>query len=315
MDVNLNGKVALVTGVGPNIGGGLALMLGKYGAKVACNDIRPEVAEATVKRLERNGVEAIAVPGDVSDEEQVKAYVQKVVDTWGQIDILINGAGIDGGASVLDFEIERWNRQISVNLTGYFLNTKWVGRQMVEKGIRGSIICLASTAGWQGRANSIGYCSSKGGIIQFVRASAMDLAPYGIRINSFTPTATQVDNPEVIAARGDNTTNQSGGGPGGRGMGVPNMPGQTPRANAGGQDDQPHKTGGSADFASMSPLGELPTPTDYGHVVAWLCSDYARLITGSDYTVDSGALAKYWPYVPPAEKVGPLPLIKMDVTE
>ena len=154
----------------------------------------------------------------------------------------------------------------------------------------------------------MGYCSSKGGIIQFVRAAAMDLAPYGIRINSFTPTATQVDNPEMIAAR---AAAGSGGGP----MAFAGIPGQSPRANAGGQDDQEFRTGGTADFAAMSPLGELPTPTDYGHVVAWLCSDFARLITGSDYAVDSGALAKYWPYVPPADKMGPLPLVKMDVTE
>ena len=306
MEINLNGKVALVTGVGPNIGGGLALMLGKYGAKVACNDIRAEAVHSTVERLQRNGIDAMAVPGDVSDEEQVKAYVQKVVDEWGHIDILINCAGIDGGASVLDFEGDRWTRQIMVNLSGNFFNTKWVGRQMVERGIKGSIICIVSTAGWQGRANSVGYCSSKGGIIQFVRAAAMDLAPYGIRINSFTPTATQVDNPELVAAR---AAAGQGGGP----FGMTGLPGQTPRENAGGQDDQPHRTGGSADFASMVPLGELPTPTDYGHVVAWMCSDYARLITGTDYTVDGGAMAKYWPYMPPAEKAGPLPLIPMDV--
>lgn len=307
MDVNLNGKVALVTGVGPNIGGGLALMLGKYGAKVACNDIREEVAQSAVDRLERNGIEAMAIPGDVSDEAQVRAYIQKVIDAWGHIDILINCAGIDGGASVLEFEVERWTRQITVNMTGNFLNTKWVGRHMVEKGIKGSIVSIVSTAGWQGRANSVGYCSSKGGIIQFVRAAAMDLAPHGIRINSFTPTATQIDNPELVAARA--------GGGAGPGMGFGGIPGQSPRANAGGQPDESFRTGGSADFAAMSPLGELPTPTDYGHVVAWLCSDFARLITGSDYAVDSGALAKYWPYVPPAEKTGPLPLVKMDVTE
>ncbi len=307
MDVNLNGKVALVTGVGPNIGSGLALMLGKYGAKVACNDVRPEVAQATVERLERNGVEALSIPGDVSNEEEVKAYVQRVVDEWGHIDILINCAGIDGGASVLEFEAERWTRQIAVNLSGNFFNTKWVGRHMVEKGIKGSIICIISTAGWQGRANSVGYCSSKGGIIQFVRAAAMDLAPYGIRINSFTPTATQVDNPDILRAR------EAAGvrGP----MGFPPLPGQSPRENAGGQPVEEFRTGGTADFVAMSPLGELPTPTDYGHVVAWMCSDYARLVTGTDWGVDAGALAKYWPYVPPAEKRGPLPLIKMDVSE
>ena len=65
----------------------------------------------------------------------------------------------------------------------------------------------------------------------------------------------------------------------------------------------------------MIPMGEQPTPTDYGHVVAFLCSDYARLITGTDFRVDGGALAKYWPYIPSEDKAGPLPLVKIDVTE
>ena len=72
---------------------------------------------------------------------------------------------------------------------------------MIDRGIKGSIICIVSTAGWQGQADNIGYCTSKGGIIQFARAAAMDLAPYGIRVNSFTPTSTQSDNPELLAER------------------------------------------------------------------------------------------------------------------
>src|SRR4029079_5578845 len=146
MEVNLNDKVAIVTGAGPNIGSGLALMLAKYGAKVACNDIRPEAAEASVKRIERNGGTAMAIPGDVANEEDVKNYTQKVLDTWGHIDILINCAGIDGGSNILEFETERWQRQINVNLTGNFLNTKYVARSMVEGGIKGSIISISSTA-------------------------------------------------------------------------------------------------------------------------------------------------------------------------
>src|SRR5207302_5876619 len=92
MDVSLDGKVALVTGAGPNIGSGIALALSKYGARVACNDLRPEAAEACVRRVERNGGSAMAVPGDVSDEAEVKRYVQATLDAWGRIDILINNA-------------------------------------------------------------------------------------------------------------------------------------------------------------------------------------------------------------------------------
>jgi NAD(P)-dependent dehydrogenase (short-subunit alcohol dehydrogenase family) len=113
----------------------------------------------------------------------------------------------------------------------------------------------------------------------------MDLAPYGIRVNSFTPTFTQADNPELIAER----QRQQSGPPGSRAFTDINPP-------------------------RLIPMGEQPTPTDYGHVVAFLASDYARLITGTDFRVDGGALAKYWPYIPAEEKAGPLPLLKMDVT-
>ncbi len=281
----LEGKVALVTGTGPNIGSGLAMMLAKYGAKVACNDLKPEQAESAANRIKRNGGESISIPGDVTDEAAGQSYVQKVLDTWGKIDILVNSAGILGGKSVLEYDMESFTRQVMTNCGGNFLNTKHVAKSMIDRNIRGSIICIVSTAGWQGQAGNIGYCTSKGGIVQFVRAAAMDLAPHGIRVNSFTPTATQADNPELLAAR---------------------------RASGQGATLAPRPT---VDFGKMIPLGEQPTPTDYGHVVAFLASDNARLITGSDFRVDGGALAKYWPYTPPEDKAGPLPLVKVDVTE
>jgi NAD(P)-dependent dehydrogenase (short-subunit alcohol dehydrogenase family) len=285
VDISLDGKVALVTGTGPNIGSGLALMLAKYGAKVACNDIRPEAADACVSRIERNGGIAMSVPGDVTNEVEVQAYIQKVLGTWGKIDILVNSAAMMSGGGLLERSLRDFNRQVEVGAAGNFLNTKYVAESMIERGIKGSIICIISTAGWQGPAGNIGYATSKGGLIQFTRAAAMDLAPYGIRVNSFTPTFTQADNPELIAER----------------------------------QRQPRPAGSRAfvgiNPARMIPMGEQPTPTDYGHVVAFLASDYARLITGTDFRVDGGALAKYWPYVPSEEAAGPLPLIKMDVTD
>jgi NAD(P)-dependent dehydrogenase (short-subunit alcohol dehydrogenase family) len=274
MDISLEGKVALVTGTGPNIGSGLALALATYGAKVACNDLREENADAAVRRIERNGGTAMAVPGDVADETDVKSYVQKVVDTWGGIDILVNCAGILGGKSVLDYDVEDFNRQLLVNCTGNFLNTKHVAHSMIGHQIKGSIICIASSAAWTGQPNNIGYCTSKGGIVNFVRAAAMDLAPFAIRVNSLTPVATQPDNPELLAA--------------GR---------------------------RSANRGANVPLGEQPTPTDYGHVLAFLASDYARLITGTDFRVDGGAGAKHWRYMPEGGMVGPLPLVSMDTSQ
>lgn len=286
MEVSLEGKVALVTGTGPNIGSGLALMLSKYGAKVACNDMNPDAAAAAVKRIERNGGTAMSIPGDVTDEETVKAYVQHVCNTWGKIDILVNSAAMMSGGGLLERSLKDFNRQVEVGAAGNFLNTKYVAESMIERQVKGSIICIISTAGWQGPAGNIGYATSKGGLIQFARAAAMDLAPYGIRVNSFSPTFTQADNPELIAAR---------------------------RAAAAANPGARAFVG--IDPARMIPMGEQPTPTDYGHVIAFLASDFARLITGTDYRVDGGALAKYWPYVPSEEKAGPLPLIRMDVTE
>jgi len=286
VDISLEGKVALITGTGPNIGSGLALMLAKYGAKVACNDIRAEAAEACVARIERNGGTAKAFPGDVTNEVEVQAYINQVLETWGKIDILVNSAAMMSGGGLLERSLKDFNRQVEVGTAGNFLNTKYVAESMIERGIKGSIICIISTAGWQGPAGNIGYATSKGGLIQFTRAAAMDLAPYGIRVNSFTPTFTQADNPELIAER---QRQQDGRPPGSRAFTDINPP-------------------------RLIPMGEQPTPTDYGHVVAFLASDQARLITGTDFRVDGGALAKYWPYIPSEEKAGPLPLVKLDVT-
>ena len=271
MEISLHDKVALVTGTGPNIGSGLALALAKYGARVACNDVRPDNAAAAVQRIERGGGTAMAVPGDVTSEADVTGYVRKVLDTWGKIDILVNSAGILGGKSVLDYDLESFNRQLLVNCTGNFLNTKYVAKSMIEREIKGSIICVASSAGWTGQPNNIGYCTSKGGIVNFVRGAAMDLAPYGIRINSFTPVATQPDNPELL------------------------------------NDGRVRDRGGA-----RVPLGEQPTPTDYGHMVAFLASDFARLITAADFRIDGGAGAKHWRYMPNEGMAGPLPLVTMD---
>jgi NAD(P)-dependent dehydrogenase (short-subunit alcohol dehydrogenase family) len=116
--------------------------------------------------------------------------VARVRDTYGGVDVLVNNAGILGGESVLDMPLERWTRQLAVNLTGTFLVTKHAGRLMVDQGRGGSIIVIVSTAGHQGQTGNIAYCTSKSGLLNFTRAAAMDLAKHRIRVNSLTPTAT-----------------------------------------------------------------------------------------------------------------------------
>jgi len=306
MEVSLEGKVAIVTGAGPNIGSGIALALAKYGAKVACNDINAEAAEACVRRIERNGATAMTIPGDVTSEEDVKGYVQKVLDTWGRIDILINNAAILGGSGVMDESTEYFTKAVMTAALGNFLNTKHVARSMCERGIRGSIVCISSSHGWTASPGVTSYAFHKGGVNNFVRAAAMDLAAYGIRVNSFTPTAPTPDNPELIAAR--RAAAAATGGPlQRRGGGIGGPPGDEPwRRPVRWQGDRP----------PMVPMGTTGTPTDIGHCIAWLCSDYARLITGCDFVVDGGARAKNFTYMPaPADQLmGPAPLIKLDIT-
>ena len=304
MDVSLEGKVALITGCGPNIGSGVALALSRYGAKVACNDVSSDAIDSCIRRIEENGGEAMAAPGDVTDEKQVKAYVQAVLDRWGHIDILVNNAALLGGRGVLDETATDFERSVRVSSLGYFLNTKHVGRAMAERGIRGSIVCISSSNGWSGSAGVIAYAFNKGGVNNFVRAAAMDLAPYGIRVNSFTPTAPNPDNPELLAA-------------GARGA----LEGTTSKSLKNGLGDEsseeswrrPARWTGTR--PPLVPLGTTGTPTDIGHAVAWLSSDYARLITGTDLVVDGGARAKNFAYFPadPEQIATPIPVVNLDM--
>jgi NAD(P)-dependent dehydrogenase (short-subunit alcohol dehydrogenase family) len=276
LDVSLDGKVALVTGAGPNIGSGIALALARYGAKVACNDLDLETSKAAVRRIARNGGEGLALSGDVSVEADVLANIAAVLDAWGRIDIVVNNAAWLHTNHILDEDLASFNRAITIAVSGNFLFTKHAALAMISRGIKGSIVSILSSNAWQGASGFIAYATHKGGLANFVRAAAMDLAPYGIRVNSFTPTAPRPDNPELLAQ---------------------------------------WRPTGTYDVRGNIPMGEPATPTDIGHCVAWLSSDYARLITGCDFVVDGGARAKYWAYTPDAgAAAGPAPLIPLDIT-
>jgi NAD(P)-dependent dehydrogenase (short-subunit alcohol dehydrogenase family) len=266
--LRLSNKIAIVTGTSPNIGGGIAEALAEEGAAVACVDVAPDNATQCAGAIERRGGRALGIVCDVSDEGQVEAMVARVRDAYGGVDILVNNAGILGGQSVLDMPVERWNRQIAVNLTGTFLCTKHVARLMVEQKRRGSIVVVVSTAGHQGQAGNIAYSTSKSGLLNFTRAAAMDLARHGIRVNSLTPTATDTEE-------------------------------AADRAVAWGRA-RPEPRARGLDFAKMVPMGELPSPRHYGRAVVFLTSDDAEMVTGTDLRVDAGAIAKYWPWIPRA---------------
>jgi len=296
MDVSLDGKVALVTGAGPNIGSGIALALSRYGAKVACNDLVLDAAKAAVRRIERNGGTGLALSGDVSVEDDVLDNIGQVLDAWGRIDIVINNAAWLHTNHILEENLADFNRAISIAVNGNFLYTKHAALSMIERDIKGSIVSILSSNAWQGASGFIAYATHKGGLANF-RAAAMDLAPYGIRVNSFTPTAPRPDNPELLAAwRAEGRTELRP-----RRPDVERPPWWRPT--------------GTYDVRGQIPMGEPSTPTDIGHCIAWLCSDYARLITGCDFVIDGGARAKYWAYEPSGGQAGPVPLIPLDITD
>ncbi len=259
-------KVAIVTGTSPNIGGGIAQGLADEGATVACVDVVADNAQQCAGWIKQRGGEALGITCDVTDEGQVEAMVARVREAYGGVDILVNNAGVLGGLSVLEMPLDRWNRQVAVNLTGTFLCTKHAARHMVEQKRRGSIVVIVSTAGHQGQAGNIGYTTTKGGLLNFTRAAAMDLVKHGIRVNSLTPTAT--DSAESIE-----------------------------RAVAWGRA-RPAERGRVLDFARMLPMDGLPSPRHYASACVFLASDDAEMITGTDLRVDAGAIAKYWPWIP-----------------
>ena len=234
---------------------------------MACVDLTADNAGQCAEHIRRRGGQALGIACDVTEEAQVEAMVAHVREAYGGVDVLVNNAGVLGGLGVLEMPLERWNRQIAVNLTGTFLCTQHVARLMVAQGRRGSIVVIVSTAGHQGQADNIAYSTSESGLLNFTRAAAMDLARHGIRVNSLTPTATDTDEAAERAVA----------------WGRP-RPAPRPRG---------------LDFARMAPMGRLPSPRHYARAVVFLAGDDAEMITGTDLRVDAGAVAKYWPWIPP----------------
>jgi NAD(P)-dependent dehydrogenase (short-subunit alcohol dehydrogenase family) len=157
---------------------------------VVCVDAVADDAVQCSNWIRGRGGETLAVTADVTDELRVEAMVAGAREAFGGVDVLLANAGILGPESVVDMPLPRWTRQIGVNLTGTVLGTEHVARHMVESARGGSIIVIVPAAGHQGQAGNIAYSTSKGGLLNFTRADAADLARHGIRVNSLTPTAT-----------------------------------------------------------------------------------------------------------------------------
>jgi NAD(P)-dependent dehydrogenase (short-subunit alcohol dehydrogenase family) len=271
---SLEGLVVIIVGTSPNIGAGLALGIARTGAAVVCVDARASHAQACASEVRASGGDASSAAADATDETAVQRCVDEAIRRHGHVDGLVNGAAFYDERGLLEMPIDAWRRQLDVIVTSAFLFTKHVATAMIDAGTGGSIVNLASTAAHQGQSGNVAYSSAKAAVLGLTRAAAMDLAPYRIRVNSLTPTSTDIGEARQRSEAWGEPTHRWE---------------PTPRA---------------ARRRRLLPLGQMPTPTDYAAAATFLLSPDARFVTGTDLRVDAGALAKYWGTVDDNEIAG-----------
>ena len=183
----LSEKVAIVTGASRGIGRAIALTLAEQGAKVVVNYARSgDAAHAVVKEISDQGGEAMAVQADVSDANQVQNLIKETRNQWGQIDVLVNNAGITRDTLLLRMKVEDWQSVINLNLTGVFLCTQAVSKIMLKQR-QGRIINIASVAGQMGNPGQANYSAAKAGVIGFTKTTAKELASRNVTVNAVAP--------------------------------------------------------------------------------------------------------------------------------
>jgi acetoacetyl-CoA reductase len=183
----LAGRVALVTGAGRGIGRAIALELAHRGADVAVNYRHSQVeAESLAEQIRDCGVQCRVVQGDVASSKEAHRVVQEVLDAWKRLDILVNNAGITRDRSLRKMADDEWSDVINVNLNGtYYATSAAIPAMMQQK--FGRIINISSYVGQAGNFGQSNYAASKGGIIAFTKAAALELAKYNITINAVAP--------------------------------------------------------------------------------------------------------------------------------
>ncbi len=187
-------RTALVTGASKGVGRVIAYGMAEAGWDLVINYHSDAAgAEETRAVIEKIGRRCLSVSGDVGDKADVEAMFAAAVDTFGGIDCLVNNAGRQTFASLLDLSESDWDKTIKTNLKGSFLCTQAGARIMKEQGRGGSIINIGSGANKQPFMNLIDYCASKGGLEQLTRVSACELGQYGIRVNCVAPGAIEIE--------------------------------------------------------------------------------------------------------------------------
>ncbi|XP_047998474.1 uncharacterized oxidoreductase TM_0325-like [Leguminivora glycinivorella] len=245
-------KVAIVTGASAGLGAAAALALAKEGAKVAIVARNGDKLNQVAKQCEENGPKPLIIIADVSRDEEAKNIVKKTVETFGQLDILINNAGVVGLSSMLDEEIINYfDLVVNTNLRATVHLTCLSAPHLIKT--KGNVINISSVAGVRvpGK-NYMCYAVSKAGVDHFTRCAALDLSQYGVRVNSINPGPVNTD--IVVNA------------------GAPNP-------------DKIWET-----FKGNTALKKISEPEEVADLVLFLASDKARSITGSSIVIDNGLL-------------------------
>jgi glucose 1-dehydrogenase len=189
----LQGKVALVTGGAKGIGKAIAIRFAQEGADVVITDRDAEASLETTNELRALGCKALSAPADVSDRSAIEDMVQRVLRDFGPIDILVNNAGIIVFGSLMQCRPEDWDRMLAVDLTGSFHCTQLVGQHMAKRGGGGRLIHIGSTASLLPTAEQGAYCVAKAGLRMMSMMAAMELAPHGITSNLLCPQGAVTD--------------------------------------------------------------------------------------------------------------------------
>lgn len=252
--LNLNGKVAIVTGGGTGIGRGICLRLSEAGAELMITDIDLEAANQTVEQITKNNGKAQAMMADASNTADATKVVEATVKAFGHLDILVNNAGMYPLSPTLDMTEEAWNKVLDLNLKGVFFYSQAAAREMIKIGSGGKIINIASTAGFHPNMERTNYDASKGGVIMLTKSLALNLIGHKILVNAVAPGAAET--------------------PGNQGM-LDMVQASEEIANI---------------FWQRVPIGRMAQPDDIAKMVLVLASPAADYMTGSTVVVDGGLL-------------------------
>lgn len=194
----LEGKIALITGGGRGIGRAIAERFAGEGAVIVLSDIDDACVTATAEELSIGGAIVKPVPMNVADEESVATAVDRIIETYGRIDVLVNNAGITRDTLMIRMKKLDWDAVINVNLTGSFLVSRAVIKHMM-KARKGSVVNIASVVGVMGNAGQANYSASKAGLIGLTKTMAKEFAGRGITVNAVAPGYIETDMTAVLS--------------------------------------------------------------------------------------------------------------------